>query len=250
MEMLTLELAKRYTDSQRVAYTETKVHTLFSDTQMEFQIHPEISPDLHLCFINSPIPVEEGQIVHVLWDKSEYVCEVPHYGYIGNQALGAPSDEEIEDTGEPFLIIWDEEKNTGIIVTSDSESFHSLRVVYKEEIVKKQLDYKLLPVKRITLTGNYSLDSAVTHTLSEDDQKLVNGLERAYNDYLCVELSVPDTNLGKRLTLFPHTIEVPNGLADYWQSIPFVSGKSIVVYNLHYGGKDNWTLSVDILTLS
>lgn len=252
MEMLTLEYAKRYTDSQRLAYAETDITTLFPLQELEFQPHPE-APGVYVHMLQAPILARKGQTIHVMWDGAEYVCKVDWDYQFGNSSIGSGGD----DTGEPFMVVWDSEANMGLIATIEQNPVHTFRVFTKEKVVKKKIDYDFIPIKQIQLTDGYDLDNYSynkVYTLSETDNKLV--LEAlynstAYNDFICVELIVPNTTdgIGKRLFLYPHNVEDFDGRADVWQSIPhFDNGEILVVYSLNIG--DYATLQIQKFDLS
>lgn len=66
----TLEEAKKYTDSQRLGYKETKTITILPETTLEIV---EVE-GMNLAMVQPQNPIQSGDVITVVWDGKEYVC--------------------------------------------------------------------------------------------------------------------------------------------------------------------------------
>ena len=85
-----------------------------------------------------PLKIVEGQTYTVNWDGTEYecVCSVGSEGgvslpYIGNLFIGGIG----EDTGEPFLYIYNATEANGLFETLDASASHTISVKTTVEVI-------------------------------------------------------------------------------------------------------------------
>ena len=79
-----------------------------------------------------------GTITHIVYDGVSYECEVKAYGdnkYIGNIGIAGA-----DNTGEPFVILWE----SGIMIVAADDGEHNISVSYEKRDVHK-IDEKYLP---------------------------------------------------------------------------------------------------------
>lgn len=134
LDVLTLAAAKKYTDSQRVAFSEIRDIEIFSERTIEITMNQDFGI---ICAVVSTFIPKENEKIKVVWDGTEYIC-ISGDGFFGNTFLFG----EGEDTGEPFVYLSSE--NVGYICCTE-EGTHTISVAVRKNVAVKQLDFKYLP---------------------------------------------------------------------------------------------------------
>ena len=140
MEMLTLELAKRYTDSQRLDYSEFQKILILPEQTMTFA-QGDLGVDGFVppfCRITPGWNFENSGIAQVIvsWDGKNYICPLKN----GGQTFGNTSIAEgFDNSGEPFAYTFIEDIG-GVLFTSE-EGTHVVSMVAVIEKVH-QIDGK------------------------------------------------------------------------------------------------------------
>lgn len=107
MDVVTLALAKQYTNSQRIAYTE-RGKRLWIDESIQLEKNPDFNDvPMFDSGIRQSLSGDDPEIV-VDWNGNIYRCRVTAIDSVlftaGNESLGGGST----DTGEPFLYFPDQ----------------------------------------------------------------------------------------------------------------------------------------------
>lgn len=164
MDEETLAMAKRYTDSQRIAYGE-KIDPAFSGV-FNFTTSERLTaatiPELR--FSGDESMLEPGRTVYVYWDGERYVCKVclldTGARYIGNY----PKTKNTGDTGEPFCLHVNA-SNSGVLYyvyfedNGSVASTHTMKVYDGDPENFKAIDPKYLPgvcLPLVDLTDSYA----------------------------------------------------------------------------------------------
>lgn len=152
MDMITLAMAKSYTNSQRLGYTETVDFMIVEKTKFDFA--PELGVgDLYAVEIESVNrdKITAGLQLVVHYDGEDYICTVMEvsgvfaFGNLGVLGIGP-------DTGEPFLIT-DNGDRLGVIAADTAET-HTIGIICDTETVHtidpKFIPGAVLPVVKLT----------------------------------------------------------------------------------------------------
>lgn len=147
MDMITLALAKNYTNSQRLGYTEAAEVEIFKAT-----LGFVMNADVGLIFSPvDPITFVSGKTYKVIWDGVRYDVLPDENGNLGNKGLAGE-----EDTGEPFLYV------NGAFVAA-TEGTHTVTITADGEITHK-IDPEFIPqvdaYEKIDLYKEYGCDTA------------------------------------------------------------------------------------------
>lgn len=134
--MMALNQAKAYTDSQRIAYKETRWIDLLSESSAAFTPLDELG-GLPALLITDTWGITEGQIIRVSWESVLYECvftkktiEDSIYEFFGNGSIIGISD----DTGEPFICV---SISGGFVLISQYEGIYSVVISVEKEITTK-----------------------------------------------------------------------------------------------------------------
>ena len=125
--------------------------TLMEKQEIAFHATPK---GTHLTNIkeNTPVVVV-GQTYTVTWDGIEYECVCSAFNsmpYLGNLSTGDLGD----DTGEPFLYIYNKAVPVGTFETLDTSETHTISVKTTEEIVTPMAE-EFLPANMRSTTVFY-----------------------------------------------------------------------------------------------
>lgn len=167
MDMITLAMAKAYTDSQQLARVENAATVIIPETKVT--VIDGYAPE----FYDRDIPLPNGQECIVIFDGVKYPCTATIYHgpmwYAGNGALCG----EGEDNGLPFCIAY-EKIHTSLMATVSGE--HTVYMEIPEKV--KTIDPKFLPGVTINLP-DYGIDiwaflglGTGTHTLTVEGATL------------------------------------------------------------------------------
>ena len=130
--------------------------------------------------LNSAIPIVAGHTYKVTWNETEYELEAkvhPHFivPYLGNMALWGSDD----DSGEPFIIISDQNENITRIASNDR-----VNASYKLIISKDYLDEAVVIAAGSTGDRHYvaNWEPLSTMLIEGADKEKVEGFNRSVPD--------------------------------------------------------------------
>lgn len=163
---LILEQAKQYTDSQRLAHTETK--TLLKQTEILVEATDEgnvFYKEPHIVFF------ENGMLLTVIWDGVRYKNtselvqpdDTINAVFVGNRSIMGLG----ENTGEPYLIVCFEQTDLSDVrkynaIVSAVPGSHTLTIM-QETIHPIPQEY-IPPLDRLILNGADGNQYALTIT--------------------------------------------------------------------------------------
>ena len=139
IDPITLAAARRYTDSQRLAYTSVKRTALLPATELTFT--DPMTYDLPFLDIKS------GEKYEVCWDETKYELYAGDFqngeiSILGNLSI---MDASLDDSGEPFLFAsFESEGETMAGIKSGDADVHTASITEIKETIKK-IDTKYLP---------------------------------------------------------------------------------------------------------
>ena len=165
MDMITLSMAKAYTDEQRLAYTERGTVRVI-DTAVFLSSDTEIQTG---TFFSSFVP-ELGVTYLVNYDGKDYVTQAK-FQAVANHILGNAHlyDDFAEDTGEPFLLRFASEGDwPEVEVYATGGNF----IVHVDVYAEQDIVYPIDP-KFIVLTS----PSGKKFNLSVDDSGTISATE-------------------------------------------------------------------------
>lgn len=105
---------------------------IFVEQTLEgFTLHPQLGDANFLQYETGAVPILENEIYTVVWDGIEYSCPSWYEDLFGIYAIGNMSiyTENVEDTGEPFVIGGND--MGGLFVTSDIVNTSHTVSIYK-----------------------------------------------------------------------------------------------------------------------
>jgi hypothetical protein len=149
MDMITLAMAKAYTD--RLGFLETEKNYILKDFNNKVGV-AKVTME--------PIPLVVGETYFVDFDGTVYECQcrpfssrsMPNGYQIGNKYLYYPEEGYI-DSGEPFVMLGDMATGMGSYNLKDNYSLHTISI-YQEKKVFHPIDQKFIPpMDSITLNG-------------------------------------------------------------------------------------------------
>ena len=122
----------------------------------------------------------EGQTYAVNWDGTEYECicvainSVPCIGNLSNVSMG-------DDTGEPFVYVYNSDKGFGIFSTPDTAASHTISVKTPAEVITPIAEEFLPAVAFITHNSNIGTFSS---NLTNDElyERLLGGKQVVMHD--------------------------------------------------------------------
>lgn len=153
MDAVTLALAKNYTDSQRIAYTETAKTVVFPETVLTFGNVEGMNTGI--VQLSDALPVSGGDTLSVVYDGTKYETAVIAFpgdglgegGYLaefGNLSIAGMGN----DTGEPFMAMYTHQPvNAQFVLTviaTTADTSHTV-TIYKETETIHPIDPKYLP---------------------------------------------------------------------------------------------------------
>ena len=106
--------------------------TLMEEQQVAFTLSEENGS--YIAQITNVFEIVEGQTRTVKWDGTEYECvcvvsdKLHSFGNLSIMGIG-------DDTGEPFLYVYNTEISVGIFATLDTSASHTISVKRIEETV-------------------------------------------------------------------------------------------------------------------
>lgn len=146
MDMITLAMAKAYTDSQRLGYTSESLSTPLGDSGTAVIQNFEASEDMGgmgLFQYDHAFGSPNNIRWEVIWDGVKYICPVnpnPDAFMVGNLSL---FDQDSEDTGEPFVFGIDFNQNVTLMIAKEPGEHGFWFDIYSETI--HPIDPKFLP---------------------------------------------------------------------------------------------------------
>lgn len=149
MDMITLAMAKAYSDNQRLAYVEEKETEFFPKTTFEgFQLVDSFDVAVYSVQTSYGIPVEAGKQYTVVFDGVRYKCVAKAKGtelsVLGDPSYDPDSSGGITGNGEPFCIWTYPGENYAFIDTTIPGSSHTVEIYAAAETVHT-IDPKYLP---------------------------------------------------------------------------------------------------------
>lgn len=193
MDMITLAMAKKYSDSKggyskfEVVFPKTELALDTSGSPFEWRYSP------------APFVLSEGQRYKVVWNGVEYVrtavMDDSGIGMIGNVSINF---SDAVDTGEPFLIGYRAEDDFVIVFTLESTATMSISTETVHPIDPKYLPSAVVDLDELGLTnpillkfneGGGSLDINPDNNYGIDTEKVCKAfpLDKGYN----VKLTIP-----------------------------------------------------------
>ena len=157
MDGLTLALANWYTNSQRLAYTESGPIVVLPEMRLLYAKNSNewYSSKNYPNFNKHPL-IKLGEKITVIWDRVPYECTVKRTGdsslvmYIGNLSLVYAA----VNSGEPFCIyIRMSFKDVWVYTTepnAETSRIHTLEIMYDAGETVHQIDKKFIPTTEIT----------------------------------------------------------------------------------------------------
>ena len=105
--------------------------TLMEEQELEFTL----SDSIYIALITNGFDIVEGQTYTVNWDGTEYECVGSVSGsgtpVLGNLSIAGEGD----DTGEPFIYVYNTKQHTSFFATLDTAASHTISVKITEETV-------------------------------------------------------------------------------------------------------------------
>ena len=98
--------------------------TLMEEQELAFTV---AEGAVYTVLLSTPLDITEGQTYTVNWDGTEYKCICGALGvkrYIGNPTIMFESN----DTGEPFLYVYNKNAPAGQFATFDTSATHTISV--------------------------------------------------------------------------------------------------------------------------
>ena len=196
LDVTTLALAKSYTnqyggsgggssvpkpltfDYMPEGYPTKSVETttLMEKQQVAFELSEE--EGVYIALITNAFKIVDGQIYTVNWDGTEYIC-VPSLAdvglIIGNLSIAGMGD----DTGEPFIYVYNTD---GIFGALDTSASHTISVkTTAETVTQMAFDYmpEGYPTKRVKTTTLME-EQEVAFALSEEEGFYMAQLTNAF----------------------------------------------------------------------
>ena len=147
--------------------------TLMEEQQVAFTLVEE--EGLYLTQLTNAFKIVDGQTYTVNWDGTEYIC-VPSLAdmglFIGNSSIVGM----VDDTGEPFLYLYNARQHAGMFATIDTAASHTIRVKTTAETVTP-IDEKYLPENLAT-----KADVENVQTIAENAQFTAENAQNTANN--------------------------------------------------------------------
>ena len=147
--------------------------TLMEEQQVAFTLVEE--EGLYLTQLTNAFKIVDGQTYTVNWDGTEYIC-VPSLAdmglFIGNSSILGM----VDDTGEPFLYLYNARQHAGMFATIDTAASHTIRVKTTAETVTP-IDEKYLPENLAT-----KADVENVQTIAENAQFTAENAQNTANN--------------------------------------------------------------------
>lgn len=202
MDLITLAMAKAYTDSQRIGYTE-------GGELASAQLAPNTDLGANVCFVEGAIGLEAGKTYTVKLDSGTYSAKCEPFEntalFIGN--TGLLGVEGLPNTGEPFLVGTIDDVGDGTTwITLFLATDGSTSCTVSDEIVHP-IDPKYLPEGGFGYTTPDKVKVLVTATCVAGEEvirtnvPLVLEKDRAYRvrlngkEYECVASNLLNTEV-------------------------------------------------------
>lgn len=139
MDMITLAMAKSYTDSQRIAYEEP----------LKTLIDMDVTEGYNQC--KNTVTVVVGQVYSVTFNGVTYVCEMMIHDY-GGKAIGNQSMLDGPDTGEPFFAFFPDDEGSYPTIMALENGRFTMTYSQIHTIDPKYLPGVCLPVVELSTT--------------------------------------------------------------------------------------------------
>ena len=154
--------------------------TLMEEQELEFVLTDD---GFHGAILRNAFDIAEGQTYTVNWDGTEYECvgfvlnSIP---VLGNLSIGGFGD----DTGEPFIYIYDTNKAHGQILTLDTAASHTISVKTTAEVITPMAEEFLpkipadkLPAADAMYLKSSTADSTKQFKITVDDSGTISATE-------------------------------------------------------------------------
>ena len=175
--------------------------TLMDEQEVAFILSE--TDGVYMAPATNAFEIVDGQTYTVNWDGTEYIC-VPSLAdmgpFIGNLSIAGESN----DTGEPFIYVYDTKHHIALFATLDTAASHTISVKTTAKTVTPMIfDYmpEGYPTKSVKTTTLME-EQQVTFALNEENEymaRITNAFEvvggQAYTvnwdgtEYECVEVS-------------------------------------------------------------
>ena len=175
--------------------------TLIEEQELAFTL----TMGVYAASIPNPVEIVEGQTYTVNWDGTEYECVCAVFNsrpMLGNLSIMGAGD----DTGEPFIYVYNPNKASGQFNTLDTSASHTISVKRVEETVT--------PMAAEFLPAGVSTTAVITHVQSTDTYSSdlsYDELHEILLDHRQVVLWEPEENTCSYLTKWKSK---PNGDID------------------------------------
>ena len=177
MDVTTLAMAKKYTDSQRVAYTEEVITEVFAKRELQF-VENEAFGGVPMAVLESPIGIKNDTKYRVEFDGNIYECVGISYEedgvviqeVLGNGALGGNG----EDNGQPFYYFYvNLEEAILCAVVAEQSGTHTLSI---SSVIANhhKLHRNLLPVYNLDLTTTRPAGTSFDVALNDEDNEKID----------------------------------------------------------------------------
>ena len=156
-----------------------KTTTLMEEQEVAFELSEE---GLYMAQITNAFEIVEGQTYTVNWDGTEHECVGffinPNSG-IGNLSIAGMGD----DTGEPFIYVYNTKRHTGMLATLDTSASHTISVKTTAKTVTP-IDEKYLPENLATKADVESAQATANNAqaTANDAQTAANNAQTAANN--------------------------------------------------------------------
>ena len=224
MDMITLAMARAYTDSQRLASVEKETVVILPETTVTAKCYEPGRTDAGFTPSNGelffPSTFAIGSEVIAVLDGVRYPCTVVGESlkdwYIGNMNV---VNKDAPDTGEPFKFEYFLDlPSSGLLLShtaqNPSEGEHTF-AIYQETETIHPIEAKYLPgvcLPVVELKTVIVITNSETAPLTEADTASLS----AYDDYPCAVLKFRDTDGAIRTGVFSRVSAGSNSLLWTW----------------------------------
>ena len=122
--------------------------TLLEEQELAFAL---MNNGNYSTIIPNPLDIVTGKIYKVKWDETEYECvgavfdSMPILGNLSIQGAG-------DDTGEPFIYVYDQKARTSGFITHDPSATHTVSVTELETITPMSAEF--IPTMNVSAFTN------------------------------------------------------------------------------------------------
>ena len=221
--------------------------TLMEEQEVEFALAYGAQ---YTASITEAFEIVEGQTYTVNWDGTEYECVgivIKPMSTLGNLSIMGPGD----DTGEPFLYVYDTKRHAGMFATLDTAASHTIRVKTTGEIVTPMAE-EYLPKNIATKSEvkNAQTTAENAQSTAENAQTTANAALPKTGGTMSGNLTIDTENDSYQTIISPGEMALkyvrPTGSVE---DIVVISGRGVTSIVSGEDGPSGFKLSDDGLSL-